>query len=203
MKLHMAGSSPYVRKVRIVAAEVGLGDGYDIHQLAVSPIAPDDALVADNPLGKVPALLTDDGMALYDSRVICEYLDSLNDGATLFPAGGPARWQALRRQALADGILDAAVLTRYENAVRPGQFRWIEWIEGQMAKVHRALSALEHEADQLGDTVDIGTISIACALGYLDFRYADDDWRKSRPGLAAWYETFSKRPSMQATAPEG
>ena len=120
--------------------------------------------------------------------MICEYLDSLHDGPKMFPAG-PARWTALRRQAESDGILDAALLVRYETFLRPEERRWPEWIEGQKLKFRRALDALEAEADAFGDTVDIGTITTGCALGYLDFRYADEGWRtagrSSRPGSSS------------------
>ena len=140
-------------------------------------------------------------MALYDSRVICEYLDGLHDGPPMFPPAGPARWTALRRQAEGDGMLDAAILARYETFVRPEARRFDDWTANQKLKVGRALDALETEAASLGDAVDIGTITIGCALGYLDFRFADDGWRNGRPGLAAWYETFGARPSMAATVP--
>jgi glutathione S-transferase len=145
--------------------------------------------------------VTDDGQALFDSRVICEYLDSRHDRPKLFPAG-PARWPALRRQAQADGILDAGILARYETVLRPEERRWPDWIEGQKAKIARALDALEGEAEGFGDAVDIGTIAVGCALGWLDFRYAADDWRAGRPALAAWFERFAKRPSMAATVPK-
>ncbi|MBI3516456.1 MAG: glutathione S-transferase, partial [Proteobacteria bacterium] len=138
----------------------------------------------------------------FDSPVICEYLDSLHGGAKMFPASGPARWAALRRQATADGILDAAILTRYE-ALRPETIRWSDWTDGQMAKVRGALGALELDADKLGSTVDIGTITIGCALGYLDFRFPSEGWAKRCPKLAKWYEGFSARPSMKATVPQG
>ncbi len=119
----------------------------------------------------------------------------------MFPAAGPARWTALRRQAEGDGILDAGVITRYETFLRPEPRRWPEWVEGQKGKIGRALDALEGEAGSFGNAVDIGTITIGCALGYLDFRYAADDWRARRPQLAGWFETFGKRPSMAETAP--
>ena len=145
--------------------------------------------------------MTDDGQALFDSRVICEYLDSRHDRPKLFPAG-PARWPALRRQAQADGILDAGLLARYETVLRPEERRWPDWIEGQKAKVARALDALEGEAESFNGSVDIGTIAIGCALGWLDFRYAADDWRAGRPRLAAWFERFARRPSLAATVPK-
>ena len=145
--------------------------------------------------------MTDDGQALFDSRVICEYLDSRHGGAKLFPAAGPARWTALRRQAQADGILDAGILARYETLLRPEERRWPDWVAGQKAKMARALDALEQEAGSFGAAVDIGTIALGCALGWLDFRYAADDWRAGRPRLAGWFEGFAARPSMTATVP--
>ena len=199
MQLHYNVASPFVRKVMAVAIETGLHDRLEPATRMMTPIKPDPALVRDNPLGKIPCLVTDDGAVLYDSRVICEYLDSLHDGPRMFPAAGPARWTALRRQAEGDGIMDAGVLARYETFVRPEEHRWSEWIEGQKQKFRRALDTLEAEA--LDDTVDIGTIAIGCALGYLDFRYPDEGWRETRPRLEAWFEGFAARPSMARTAP--
>jgi glutathione S-transferase len=202
VKLHTNVASPFARKVRAVAIETGLAVKIEEVDRKVTPVRPDPAIVRDNPLGKIPCLVTDDGTALYDSPVICEYLDGLHDGPRLFPPAGLARWTALRRQALADGIMDAGVLTRYETLLRPEQRRWPEWIENQKEKFRRALDALDAEAESFADTVDIGTISVGCALGYLDFRYADEGWRATRPGLAAWFERFSSRPSMATTAPK-
>ena len=201
MKLHYNVASPYVRKVMAVAIETGQGDRLEPVVRMMTPVRPDTDLVQDNPLGKIPCLITDEGAALYDSRVICEYLDSLHEGRKMFPAAGPARWTALRRQAQGDGMLDAAVGTRYETFLRPQERRWPEWIEAQKQKFRRALDALEAEAGAFGDTVDIGTIAIGCALGYLDFRYGDEDWRGNRPELAAWFDRFAARPSMAKTAP--
>jgi glutathione S-transferase len=184
-----------------VAIETGLRDKLELTARKVSPVVPDAEVNRDNPLGKVPCLVTDDGLALFDSRVICEYLDGLHGGRKMFPASGPARWTALRRQAEGDGILDAAVLTRYETALRPEEHRWPEWIEGQKQKFRRALGALEAEAGGFGGTVDIGTLAIACALGYLDFRYAAENWRSGRPKLAGWFEEFARRPSITETTP--
>jgi glutathione S-transferase len=202
LRLHYSYASPYVRKVMAVAIETGQQEKLELTARKVSPVAPDGEVNRDNPLGKVPCLVTDDGLALFDSRVICEYLDSLHGGAKMFPAGGPARWTALRRQAEGDGILDAGVMTRYETFLRPEARRWPDWILGQKAKIARALDALEAEAASFGATVDIGTITIGCALGYLDFRYAADDWRVARPRLAGWFERFEKRPSMATTVPK-
>jgi glutathione S-transferase len=200
MKLHHNVASPYVRKVMAVAIETGLDDRLEPVTRMMSPVKPDADLAKDNPLGKIPCLVTDEG-ALFDSRVICEYLDSLHDGPKMFPPAGRARWRALRRQAEGDGILDAAVLTRYETFLRPEERRWPEWIQGQKQKFRRALDGLEGEADGFDEAADIGTITIGCALGYLDFRYQDENWRAQRPRLAAWFERFARRPSMARTAP--
>jgi glutathione S-transferase len=200
MQLHYNIASPFARKVLAVAIETGLDVRIERVKRLMTPVAPDALLNADNPLGKIPCLVTDDGMALYDSPVICEYLDSLHHGARMFPSG-PARWTALRRQALADGIMDAAVLTRYETFLRPQEVRWDAWIDSQKQKFLRALDALEFEGASLG-VVDIGTLAIACALGYLDFRFPDDDWRAGRPRLAAWLEQFAQRPAIANTAPQ-
>ncbi|GMQ75338.1 MAG: glutathione S-transferase family protein [Gammaproteobacteria bacterium] len=199
MKLYYSPASPYVRKVRVFAMETGLMDDIELAEVTITPVGPDADLCADNPIGKIPTLVRDGGGALYDSRVICEYLDGLHGGARMFPENEDARWTALRRQALADGILDAAVNTRYETFLRPQELRWPDWVDGQMTKVRRSLD--EVEGDSLGDGVDIGTISVACALGYLDFRYPDEGWRDSRPTLAAWFEKFAARPSMSETGP--
>lgn len=198
MQLHHNGISPYVRKVMVLANETGLVARIALVDRMMTPVDPDAALCADNPLGKIPCLVTDDGMALYDSRVICAYLDSLHHGPRMVPPAGAAHWTALRREALADGILDAAVNVRYETFLRPQDLRWGSWIDGQKKKVSRSLDVL---GTQELDGVDIGTIAVGCALGYLDFRYADDDWRSSRPRLAAWYEGFARRPAMASTAP--
>ncbi len=202
MRLHSSPASPFGRKVKVLAIETGLFDRLDIHVAQTSPVGPDPSLVADNPLAKIPCLVLADGTALYDSRVICEYLDTLHDGPRLFPAEGAARWDALRLQALGDGILDAALIARYETYLRPEANRWPAWIDGQLDKVARALDRLEAiELAGFADRLHIGSITVACALGYLDFRYPAMAWRGSRPALAAWYETFAARPAMRATVP--
>lgn len=201
MRLHSNPASPFGRKVKVTARELGLSERIEIVDLTVTPVAPSDALNADNPLGKIPCLVTDEGMVLYDSRVICEHLDGLHDGGRLFPAAGPSRWRALTLQALGDGIMDAGVLTRYETVLRPEALRWPEWIANQKLKIARGLDRLEATAGDLAQTPDIGLIAVACALGYLDFRYPQDAWRDGRPELAGWFETFAARPSMLVTRP--
>ena len=148
-------------------------------------------------------MTTDGGQHLYDSPGICEYLDSLHDGDKLFPAAGAPRWTALRRQALADGILDAAVTWRCETNLRPAEYRWTVWLDRQEQAVVRALDALEDEASTLTETFGIGEIAIACALGYLDFRWQEIAWRQKHPRLATWYATQETRASIVATQPNG
>jgi len=198
MKLRYSPTSPYVRKVLVAAIETGLDKRIEL--VTTSTADPASGLINDNPLGKVPALQLDDGSSLYDSPVICEYLDSLHSGPKLIPASGPQRWTVLRRQALADGFMDAAILRRGES-VRPDGEKSPAFLALQRQKMVSAADALEKEAASLGTALDIGHISIACALGYADLRHAADEWRKGRPALAKWYEGFAKRPSMQRTAP--
>ena len=202
MKLYHALASPFVRKVVALAHETGIIGQLDLETVATSPIQVDPGVASANPIKKIPALATDDGMTLFDSPVICEYLDSQHNGTKMFPDAGPARWEALRLQALGDGLMDAAILGIYEGRIRPEDNRYQPWVDAQMAKVDDALDDLENNANTFGSRVDIGTITVGSAFGYLDFRYADRDWRASRPALAAWYTQFSTRPSMQATAPQ-
>jgi len=201
MKLYYSPASPFVRKVLVCAHECGVAGAIDLVPTKVVPSEPNRDYGRVTPLMKLPAFERDDGLVLFDSIVICEYIDSLSKGARLFPAAGDARWRALRLHALADGILDAAVLTRYENYVRPPERRWKAWSEGQLLKVDQALDFLEANVADL-DGLTIGTISVACALGYLDFRYPDRPWRQGRAKLAAWYEGFAKRPSFEKTVPK-
>jgi len=201
MKLRYSLTSPYVRKVMVAAYETGVEPRIERIPTAVAPTKPSGEIAAENPLAKVPSMVTEDGQVLFDSPVICEYIDSCHGGAKLFPAEGPARWTALRQQALADGMLDAGLLRRYE-LTRPAGTQWAEWDAGQARKVTQALDALEAEAATLSGPVTIGQIAIACALGYLDFRFDADKWRQGRPRLAAWYDAFAKRPSMTQTVPK-
>lgn len=206
MKLFAALASPFVRKVRIVAMECGLDDRIELHVLATAPHQPDAALAAVNPVKKIPTLVTGDGAALYDSGVITDYLNA-ESGCRLVPADGPARWTAKRQEALADGLLDAAVLCRYETFVRPEEKQWDGWIDAQMGKIDGALDRMGAEVADLGDPAaaetSLGAIAFGCALGYLDFRFADKDWRAGWPALAGWFATYARRPAMQATVPSG
>ena len=200
MRLWHNPASPFVRKVRIAAREANLGARIEEINTPVSPVNPHVELAKRNPLVKIPALELDDGAVIYDSTVICEYLDSISAGAKLTPAGA-ARWDALRLQALCNGILEASVLCRYEGAIRPEQYRWQGWIDGQFTKIRNGLDVLEREVAAWGDAFHVGQISAACVTGYLDFRFASEPWRATRPKLAAWHEGIVKRVSVASTKP--
>ncbi|MGB1006977.1 MAG: glutathione S-transferase [Thalassobaculaceae bacterium] len=203
MKLFYSPASPYVRKVTVVAHETGQFESLELVTERSTPVDPNPEVAAANPLVKVPTLVPDAGPALFDSPVICEYLDSLHDGAKLFPAAGPARWLALRNQALADGILDAAILYRYEITLRPEELRWSDWVDGQLGKVNAAIACAAGDLDAYRAAVDIGALSIAIALSYLDYRLPDLGWQAAHPDLAAWHAAIAQRPSMKATEPSG
>jgi len=191
VKLHSSHTSPFVRKVLVVAKESGVEDRFSADPVAVSPIEVNDLVDSKNPLGKIPVFELDDGSVLFDSRVICEYLDSLSDSIAIFPADGPARWKALQQQAMADGMMDAGIAARYETFMRPENLRWNDWADGQRRKFTRAADMLEAQASSLSGRIDIGTIAVACALGYLDFRFDDMQWRQGRPNLTAWFDDFT------------
>jgi glutathione S-transferase len=197
VKLYYSPTSPYVRKVMACAITRGL-DG-QIDRIPCNPHASPADLLADNPTSKVPCLVTDDGLALFDSPVICEYLDSRGDALPLFPGHGPARWRALKFQAMGDGILDAAVACRGELA-RPKEAARDAAIARYKAAMSRTVDALE--TDPPHKLVDIGSIAVACALGYLDFRFGSEPWREEHPKLAAWYEAFAQNPAIAETAPK-
>jgi len=166
---------------------------------AVSPVEVHRAIAADNPLGKLPTLVTDHGRALYDSRVICEYLCHHSGNKELLPDEPVSRFRILTLQALGVGTCDAAVALRYETWARPEALQWPDWAARQKARIDAALDEANSNRDGGLDEVTVGSIAIACALGYLDFRFPDHSWRVSRPTLQAFYERFSARPSMQAT----
>lgn len=203
MTLFHNPASPYVRKVMVLLHETGQLDRVALQHSQLTPVSPDAALNQDNPLGKIPALRLDDGNVLYDSRVILEYLDQQHVGNPLIPREGTARWRRLTLAALADGIMDAAVLIRYEVALRAPEKHWEQWLDAQRDKIRRALAVLEADAiAELTSHFDVAAISVACALGYLDLRHPDLEWRKSNPQLSAWYAEVCLRPSMLATVPK-
>jgi glutathione S-transferase len=196
MKITASAASPYVRKVMACAIARGIDN-----QLEKWTIATTDPVLSDsNPLGKVPTLITDEGVALFDSPVICEFLDSVGSAPGLFPAAGSARWTALRLQAIGDGILDASQPRRRELALPQDDGR-VAYIDLQRGKVARAVAVLEKEAASLGTLKTIGDIAVACALGYLDFRFAHEPWRPGHPKLEAWYDSVVGLPPIAKTVP--
>lgn len=196
MKITASGASPYVRKVMACAIARGIDQQLEKWTIATT----DPVLSNSNPLGKVPTLITDEGVALFDSPVICEFLDSVGSAPALFPPAGPARWAALRLQAIGDGILDASQPRRREIALPQDEGR-VGYIDLQRGKVARAVDVLEKEAASLGPLKTIGDIAVACALGYLDFRFAHEPWRPGHPKLAAWYDGVVGLPPIAQTAP--
>ena len=201
LTLYYSPLSPFVRKVRVVALEAGIADQIDLQPAAGTALDPGTMPVALNPLGKIPTLARPDGGALYDSRVICQYLNA-RAGAGLYPAGA-RHWDALTLEATADGIMDAAVAMAYEARLRPEELRYAPVVEGQWQKCARALDLLEERwMAYLAGPLCIGQIALGCALGYIDLRHGARDWRASRPALAAWEATFAARSSMVATKPQ-
>lgn len=201
MKLHWSPRSPFVRKVMVFAHETGLVGRIEKVRTTVEMMKPNQVLMKDNPLSKIPTLLTDDGQTLFDSVVICEYLDTLHQGPRLFPEAPARRWQALRWHALANGLLDHLILWRNERD-KPAARQTPEWIAAFEAKTRAALAVLDNETPTLAETpLNIGHLTIGCALGYLDYRFAALGWRTGHDRLAGWFAPFNARPSMQATIP--
>jgi glutathione S-transferase len=196
MKLHYSAASPFVRKVSVVA----LHHGIPLDRMDTNPHASPPHLLADNPLSKVPALVLDNGMTLPDSPLICEYLDSIGTGPKLIPPGGPARWEALRLAALAEGILTASVLRR-GLSLQPAEAARAAMMDRQKAAISRTLDQLEGEPLPTG--LNIGVVGLVCALGYLDFRFSADDWRTGHPGLAGFFAAHSENPIFAQTVPQG
>ncbi|MGY3438948.1 MULTISPECIES: glutathione S-transferase family protein [unclassified Marinovum] len=199
MKLLMAGPSPFVRKVMVTLHETDQKNAVEYERVVASPTGPSPELIAANPVGKIPALIRPDAPALYDSRVICRFLNA-RVGGTLYPE--KRQWDVLTLEATGDGIMEAAVLMIYEERFRPEQKRSSEWVEAQWAKIDRAVSALNTRwVSHLHGPLDIGQISVACALSYLDYRHAARQWRTGNTALADWYKVFAERPSMVETEP--
>jgi glutathione S-transferase len=201
MTLHWSPRSPYVRKVMIAASELGLRDRLHIVRTVTGGTTPHLDLMKINPIGKIPTLELPDGAVLYDSPVILEYFDTLHAGAKLFPAAWPERMVALRRHALGQGMLDAALLLLGEG-FRPAERQSEPHKALWLAKLRAAVPALEQEADALATSgFTVGHLTIGVALAYLDFRFDHLQWREGHPKLTAWHETFNARPSVQANLP--
>ena len=203
MKLWYSPASPFVRKCLIVAHERDLTDRIEIMDANANVVDPDMRIVQSNPAGKIPTMVLDDGQVLFDSRVICAWLDTLHDGKKLMPRSGAKRFEVMTLEALGDAIMDAAVSNRYETALRPPEYQWKAWSDGQMGKVKASLDQLEKQwIRSLGRNPNMGSIAVAAALGYLDFRYPDLNWRRGRPKLTRWFKRFGERPSFMETEPK-
>lgn len=198
MKLFWSSRSPFVRKAMVTAHETGRAGGLQTQRVVVAANSPNPEVMAVNPLNKIPTLVLEDGTALYDSRVICEFFDSMHDGPKLFPTDPSQRWTALRRQALGDGLMDTILLRLGEQARSP-ETQSEKHLSAYRLKMAATLDRLETEAAGLEGPLTIGHIAIGCALAHLDFRFAADDWRAGRARLARWHAEFARRPSMLAT----
>lgn len=201
LTLYSQSHSPYARKTVVFAHEAGVADRLAVIDHETSPTNRNAAVFAVNPLGKVPVLITPEAGAIFDSLVICDYLDGLHDGPRLIPVNGPERWQALRLHAVAQGLCDAGIALRWETLRRPEHLRYAPLQDGQAAKLVESYDLLERQ-EALEGPADIGRIGLATALAWLEFR-ALPDFRAGRPRLARWYDAFSQRPSMRATAYHG
>ena len=200
MKLFHSPASPFVRKVVVLLHELDKAEEVDLATITSTAFASDEGLAASNPLAKLPALVRDNGTTLYDSRVITAFLNDLY-GGKMYPAGA-SRWETLALEATGDGIMDSAVSMAYETRLRPKDMQYGDWIEAQWTKVARAISALNARwMSHLSGPVDMGHISVACALSYVDFRHDARNWRAGNEALAQWHADFDSRPSMQATQP--
>ena len=203
IRLFHSPASPYVRKVMVTVIERGVEDQVELLGSQAGPVKRDQNIVRHNPSGKVPSALLENDQPLFDSRVICAYVDSIAEGPSVYPTD-ERRFTVLMLEALADSILDACLLCRYETVMRPAELQWEAWYNGQMEKIDSGLDDLEDRwIDAISADFHAGSIATACTLGYLDFRFADKDWRTAHPKLAAWYAEVSKRPSMEKTAPKG
>jgi len=200
MQLFYSVTSPFARKTIVTLHETGQLDDVELLSVVGTPLDASGMPTAHNPLGKIPALTRPDGPAIYDSRVICRYLDA-RAKAGLYPQEN--LWEVLTLEATADGIMDAAVLMAYETRCRPDTMHFTDWIDGQWDKISRALDGVSNRwGSQLAGPLDMGQIALACALGYLDLRHDDRGWRKGRDGLDDWFATFVQRPAMQKTRPD-
>jgi glutathione S-transferase len=201
MLLHWSPRSPFVRKVLIAAHECGMADRIETVRTVVAATEPNTELMKENPQSRLPTLRLADGVVIYDSPVICEYFDTLNQAEKLFPAGWPERLVALRRQSLGDGMLDTLLMWRGEVTRNPTQ-RSIKHMQAWRLKTNVSVDALEEEADALtASRFSIGHIALGVALGYIDFRFPELNWRQDHPELAAWHAAFESRPSAKANAP--
>ncbi len=202
MKMTFSAASPFARKVRIAAIELGLIDRIEFVPVSMTPTKLDEHYSATvNPLRKLPALILDDGSTIVDSLTIVDYLDYLAGGGKLIPASGPARWQRRSEHSIIQGMLDAMLLCRYERMLRPEALRWQAWYDDQWERAWQGFKMFENRPETFTRPLDIVQIGIICALGYADFRFADCGWRDHFPRLKAFHEAMSMRPSVRDTVP--
>jgi glutathione S-transferase len=201
MKLTYSAASPFARKVRIAAIELGLIDKIEFVPTSVAPATPNDEYSMITPLKKLPVLITDDGSVILDSYVIVEYLDELAGGGKLIPASGPDRWKVKSDHSMLQGMLDSMLLCRYENMVRPKELKWQGWADDHWNRAWRGMARFNDKPEVLSRPLDIVQISLACVLGYADFRYADCGWRKAYPNLDAFNTRMLERPSIKISVP--
>lgn len=202
MQLFYSTASPYARKALITAHEAGIVDQIEIITTTASPVDRNPAIVPVNPTGKIPTLVIPDGRIIFDSRVICEFFDRQSDTIHLFPKHPDSYIAAKTMESLGDGMLDAALLARYETSLRPEQLKWEDWHQGQIDKIQSSFDYLEKYClELLNGPTTIGNVAVGCAIGYIEFRNIVDDWKTGRDGVAEWYSRFVERPSMKATEP--
>jgi glutathione S-transferase len=201
MKLTFSPASPFARKVRIAAIETGLIDKIELVPTTVVPGQPNDEYANIYPLKKLPALTLDNGEVIVDSYVIVEYLDELAGGGKLVPASGPSRWKVKSDHSLIQGMLDSMLLCRYEKMVRPAGLQWQAWSDDHWNRAWKGMAHFEKQPDMLSRPLDISQIALVCVLGYADFRFADQDWRKAFPNLAAFHAKALERPSVKVSLP--
>ena len=201
MKLTFSAASPFARKVRIAAIELGLIDKIEFVPTTVAPATPNDEYSRITPLKKLPVLILDDGSVILDSYVIVEYLDELAGGGKLIPAGGPDRWKVKSDHSMLQGMLDSMLLCRYENMVRAKELKWQGWADDHWNRAWRGMARFNDKPEILSRPIDIVQISLACVLGYADFRYPDCGWRKAYPNLEAFNKRMLERPSIKVSAP--
>ena len=201
MKLTFSAASPFARKVRIAAIELGLIDKIEFVPTSVAPATPNDDYSKITPLKKLPVLITDDGSVILDSYVIVEYLDEFAGGGKLIPASGPDRWKVKSDHSLLQGMLDSMLLCRYENMVRPKELKWQGWADDHWNRAWTGMARFNGKPEVLSRPLDIVQIALTCVLGYADFRYADCGWRKAYPNLDRFYQKMLERPSVKVSAP--
>jgi len=201
MKLTYSPASPFARKVRIAAIELGLIDRIEFVPTAVAPAKPNDEYAQINPLKKLPVLIADNGDVILDSYVIVEYLDELAGGGKLIPASGATRWKVKSDHSLLQGMLDSMLLCRYERMVRPQGLQWQAWSDDHWNRAWQGMARFEQQADVLSRPLDIVQIALVCVLGYADFRFTDCGWRKAYPNLDVFNERMLSRPSVKISVP--